>query len=154
MADVTLVIKGLVGSFGACVCFGMLFHTPRHCLLAAAVTGLAGYAGYMAGMALLDSTVGASFIGALIVALLSEWLARRKKAPAIIFSMNGIVPLVPGAGLYRTMLALVLEQYDEAAAIGVETVLVAAGIALAIAVVTVMTRGLRRAGGKPETARK
>ena len=143
MVEVELIVKGLVGSFGACVCFALLFHTPRHCLLAAALTGLAGYAGYMAGMIFLGSTVGASFIGALIVAVLSEWLARRKKAPAIIFSMNGIVPLVPGAGLYRTMLSLVLEEYDQAAAIGVETMLVSAGIALAVAVVTATTRGLR-----------
>ena len=146
MADVIGVLKGLVGSFGACVCFALLFHTPRHCLLGAALTGLAGYAGYLAGMALINSTVGASFIGALVVALMSEWLARRKKAPAIIFSMIGIVPLVPGAGLYRTMLSLVLEEYDQAAQIGVETVLISAGIALAVAVVTATTRGLRRAG--------
>jgi len=144
MADVIGVVKGFVGSFGASVCFALLFNMPRRCLLTASLTGMAGYAAYMGSMALLGSAVGANFIGALVVALAAEWLARRQKAPAIIFSMIGIVPLVPGAGLYRTMLSLVLEEYSQAAAIGVETVLVAASIALAIAVVTVVTRGLKR----------
>ena len=143
MADVIAVLKGLVGSFGACVFFALLFHTPRRCLLTASLTGMAGYAAYLACMALLHSTIGASFVGALVVAVIAEALARAQKAPAVIFSLMGIVPLVPGAGLYRTMLALVLQDYADALAIGVETMLVAAGIALAVATVTLMARGLR-----------
>ncbi len=142
MADLMGVLKGLAGSFGACLCFGLLFHVPKRCLLASALTGLTGYAVYMIGVALLESPVGASFIGALAAALLSEILARRQKAPAIIFSMIGIVPLVPGAGLYSTMLALVLKEYDRAVSTGVETLLISACIALAIALVTLVTRAL------------
>ena len=67
-------------------------------------------------------------------------LARRQKAPAIIYALIGVVPLVPGAGLYRTMLALVLKDYASAAAIGVETVLISGCIALAIAIVTLFAR--------------
>ena len=136
-------VKGVVGSFGASMCFALLFHIPRRCLVAASVTGLVGYVAYMLAMLLFGSPIGANFIGAFIAALLSEWLARRQKAPAIIYSMIGIVPLVPGAGLYRTMLGLVLKKYDQALAVGVETVLIAAGIAFAVALVTVMMRLLR-----------
>lgn len=144
MVDVIAVLKGLAGSFGACVCFALLFHTPKRCLLSASLTGMAGYAAYMAAMTLLHSTIGASFIGALAVAVLAEILARRQKAPAVIFSLMGIVPLVPGAGLYRTMLSLVLKDYGDAVSIGVETMLVAAGIALAVATVTVLARIVQR----------
>ena len=94
----------------------------------------------MGFLALWHSAIGANFIGALVVAVIAEMLARRQKAPAVIFSLMGIVPLVPGAGLYRTMLALVLKDYADAMSIGVETMLVAAGIALAIATVTVLAR--------------
>ena len=76
----------------------------------------------------------------LAVDLLAEMLARRQKAPAIIYALIGVVPLVPGAGLYRTMLALVLKDYASAAAIGVETVLISGCIALAIAIVTLFAR--------------
>ena len=140
MADVIPVLKGLVGSFGASLFFALLFHIPKRCLLSASFTGMAGYATYMACMALWPSAIAANFIGALVVAVIAEILARRQEAPAVIFSLMGIVPMVPGAGLYRTMLALVLKDYADAVSIGVETMLVAAGIALAIATVTVLAR--------------
>ena len=140
MADVIPVLKGLIGSFGASLFFALLFHIPRRCLISASLTGMAGYGVYMGFLALWHSAIGANFIGALVVAVIAEMLARRQKAPAVIFSLMGIVPLVPGAGLYRTMLALVLKDYADAMSIGVETMLVAAGIALAIATVTVLAR--------------
>ena len=144
MAKVIPVLKGLVGSFGASLFFALLFHIPKRCLLSASFTGMAGYGTYMAFMALWRSTIGANFLGALVVAVIAEVLARRQKAPAVIFSLMGIVPMVPGAGLYRTMLALVLQEYSDAVSIGVETMLVSAGIALAIATVTVLARVVRR----------
>ena len=140
------VLKGLAGSFGACVFFAALFHSPRRCVVSASLVGMAGYGVYLAVAALFSSVVGANFIAALVVAALAELLARVQKAPAIIFALIGIIPLVPGAGLYRTMLALVLKSYGEAAAIGVETVLSAGSIALGIAVVTVFTRAQRGRG--------
>ncbi|MBR3503062.1 MAG: threonine/serine exporter family protein [Clostridia bacterium] len=144
MAEVIPALKGLAGSFGACLCFALLFHIPKRCLLSASFTGMAGYGVYMACLALWHSAIGANFIGALAVAVLAEILARRQEAPAVIFSLMGIVPLVPGAGLYRTMLSLVLEDYPDAASIGVETMLVAASIALAVATVTVLVSAVQR----------
>ncbi len=138
--DVVDIVKGLIGSFGAAACFACLFNTPRRCVLPASLGAMAGYGFYMAFMALFGAPVGATFSGAFVVAVLAELLARAQKAPAIIYALIGIVPLVPGAGLYRTMLMLVLREYGSAAAVGVETVLSAGGIALAIAVVAVFAR--------------
>ena len=134
------VIKALAGSFGASLCFAILFNTPRRCLVPASLVSMVGEAVYLAVMALTGTSVGANFVGALAVDLLAEMLARRQKAPAIIYALIGVVPLVPGAGLYRTMLALVLKDYASAAAIGVETVLISGCIALAIAIVTLFAR--------------
>ncbi len=134
------LIKALVGSFGASMCFAVLFNTPRRCILPASLVGMVGYATYTVMLALTESTIGANFIGALAVDVLAEVLARRQKAPAIIFALIGVVPMVPGAGLYRTMLALVLKDYMLAVSIGVETVLISGCIALAIALVTLFAR--------------
>lgn len=139
------VIKALAGSFGASLCFAVLFNTPRRCLVSASLVSMVGEAVYMAVMALTGTAVGANFVGALAVDLLAEMLARRQKAPAIIYALIGVVPLVPGAGLYRTMLALVQKDYAAAVAIGVETMLIAGCIALAIAIVTLF---VRHASGK------
>ena len=133
------VIKGLVGSLGASAFFGILFHIPRRLLVR---VGMAGYGVYLTALALLQSAVGANFVAALAVALAAEILARRQKAPANIFSLIGIVPLVPGGGLYQTMLALVMDDYSAALSTGVQTMLIAGAIALAIAVVAVFFRAL------------
>lgn len=134
------VIKGLVGSLGASAFFGLLFHIPRRLLISVGLVGMIGYGVYLATLELMQSTVGANFVAALVVAALAEILARKQKAPANIFALMGVVPLVPGGGLYRTMLALVLDEYDTAVSTGVETVLIAGAIALAIAVVAVFFR--------------
>ena len=39
--------------------------------------------------------VGASFLGSLILGLLSHVMSRRYKRPVIIFIVPGIIPLVP-----------------------------------------------------------
>ena len=132
------VIKGLVGSLGASAFFGILFHIPRRLLVSVALVGMAGYGVYLTALALLQSAVGANFVAALA----AEILARRQKAPANIFSLIGIVPLVPGGGLYQTMLALVMDDYSAALSTGVQTMLIAGAIALAIAVVAVFFRAL------------
>ena len=138
------VIKGLVGSLGASAFFGLLFHIPRRLLASVALVGMLGYGVYLAALGLLESAVGAKFVAALVVAALAETLARKQKAPANIFALIGVVPLVPGGGLYRTMLALVLDDYGAAVSTGVETVLIAGAIALAIAVVAVLCRARPR----------
>ena len=47
------------------------------------------------------SSVWASFFGAVFVDLSSQILARRLKAPVIIFLIIGVLPLVPGYGIYK-----------------------------------------------------
>ena len=44
-----------------------------------------------------------NFVATMAVALYSEILARIYKAPVTMFLIVGILPLVPGAGIYYTM---------------------------------------------------
>ena len=55
-----------------------------------------------------------NFLAATLISLLSEILARKMKYPAIIFVIPGILPLIPGLGLYNTMLYLVKGNYTNA----------------------------------------
>ena len=130
----------LLGAFGACAFFSMLFHAPRKCVLSTALIGTVGYAVYLLFDHLLSSPAAGAFMASLVIALLSEWMARRQKAPATLFLSGGIIALVPGGGLYRTMLALMQGDYSSAAAFGVETVMIAGCIALAIAPVSALFR--------------
>ena len=73
--------------------------------------------------------IGCNFLATVAVALLAEIFARMFKAPATVFLITGIIPLVPGGGLYYTMDALI----DGNMALFAEKGIEAAGIAGAIA---------------------
>ena len=56
----------------------------------------------------------------------------------------GVIPLVPGYGLYRTMEYMVQTDYMQALAAGMETALVAGAIALSLGFSTVVARNAFR----------
>ena len=88
---------------------------------------------------LFASTLGgilflSNFIAALFVYLYSEFFARRLKAPANIFLIPGIIPLLPGNALYYMMSGLVQGDGAMFAQYGKNTAIITVGIAAGIAV--------------------
>ncbi len=80
--------------------------------------------------------------------ILSELAARWQKMPATVFVTTAIIPIVPGIGLYQTMLKIVeqkVEQkYDQAAALGSSTLSAIGLMALALALSTLLVPSLHR----------
>ena len=60
----------------------------------------------------------------------------KNKKPAIIFTIPGILPLSPGLGIYNTMLYMVQKDFEKGFSKGIDTISIAASIALGILVVT------------------
>ena len=89
--------------------------------------------------------MGGAFFASLAIAGLSELAARLQHAPASIFTSVAVIPLVPGGSLYQTMFYIVQSDYNLAVSKGVETILIAGCIALAIALVTAFTQKSRSA---------
>ncbi|NMB33315.1 MAG: threonine/serine exporter, partial [Clostridium sp.] len=56
----------------------------------------------------------------------------------------GIVPLVPGAGMYYTMLALVQKDFHLAASKGTETFFIAAAISIGVIISTFLSQSIKR----------
>ncbi len=71
-------------------------------------------------------------------------MARYYKKPATVYIIPGIVPLVPGAGMYYTMLALVSKDFYTAINKGTETFFIAAAISLGIIISTSLSRSIKR----------
>lgn len=82
----------------------------------------------------------ASFVGTLAVVLISRIFTVRKKCPITIFLFPGIIPLVPGAGIYYTAYYLVTGQMSLAAVKGLEAVKIAFAIVLGIIFVVSIPR--------------
>ncbi len=124
----------IVYAFFATISFAYIFNAPRKSIFATGLIGSTGWVLYTFFYQILSSKILGSFIGALAIALLSEFAARRFKMPVTVFLTAGIIPLVPGSGLYSTMLYLVQNNYTEAVKNGTETVFIAGAISVAIAI--------------------
>ena len=82
----------------------------------------------------------AYFAGAFSVAIASEFLAYLIKNPATVYLLPGLLPLVPGGGMFQTMRAAVSGNMDTALSLGYATLGAAGAIALGIAIASSIAR--------------
>ncbi len=125
-------IMHMVCPFLGTVGYAVLFNVPKRFYLSCGLTGMAGWLVYHAIASQTLSAAFASFLGTMAVVFLSRVLSVEKKCPITVFLVAGILPLVPGAGIYYTVYYLVTNQLAEAARRGMDSVKVAFAIVLGI----------------------
>lgn len=81
-------------------------------------------------------------IAALFASCMSELFARKFKMPTTIFVFPAIIPLVPGLGLYRSMLCLVNSDIGGFTNEAVKTLFISGIVAVTVAVVNATFRSL------------
>jgi len=135
------LLSALISSLG----FAALFNLRGKKMLYAAVGGLFAWAVYMFVELFTDSPYICAFISSIALTLYSEIMARAQKSPVTVFLVIAVIPLVPGAGLYRTMNYFMHRQPDLAAAQSLYTLLFAASMSAGIALTTVLFQIILRA---------
>lgn len=125
-------IMHVVCPFMGTIGYAVLFNVPRRFYLCCGLTGTAGWLVYRAIVSRNASAAAASFLGTMVVVLISRILTVQMKCPITIFLVAGILPLVPGAGVYYTVYYLVTNQLAEASRRGMDAVKVAFAIVLGI----------------------
>lgn len=138
----------LPAAFIGTVGFSALFGAPRKYYLSCGVAGMLGWALYL--LLVRDTTlsvVGAAFFAALLVAAISHLLAGVRHCPVTVFLICGIIPLVPGGGVFWTAYHLEANHLQLAATTGFValkvTIAIAGGIILATAIGTRIYRRLK-----------
>lgn len=127
------MIWKIAGAFVAVVAFSLLIEVPKKYLVLAGIVGGVGGGVYAACADLGQmGPVMASFWSAFAVALLSHSFARIFKAPVTLFLIAGILPTVPGAGMYRIVYYMISQDTAMAGYYLVQTLEIAGVIALAI----------------------
>ena len=124
-----------VVSFASVVAFAILFHAPRQEWIWCGITGMAGWAAYWVLVQMQYSLAIASLAAAIVLTLLSRILAMVRCCPMTVFITGGIFPLVPGAGIYYTVYYFIVGEEQLCLAKGVETLKIAAAIAIGIVLV-------------------
>lgn len=118
-------------SYLATIAFAIIINVPRRNLNLAGWAGMIGWLTYWGLMvAVHPGRMVANLVGAFAIGLAGMVFARWRKAPVILFTIPGLVPLVPGATAYQAVRALVLGQLGAAGGYLVRVILVAGAIAV------------------------
>lgn len=133
-----ILIQCLAALFASAF-FGELLRQPRGSIPYTALIGLNGYIIYL----LLNSNTLAFFVAALAVGLLCELTARIQHRATTVYLVAAIIPLVPGLGLYRTMMFIAQDDYNQALSMGVQTLAGLGAIAVALTISTTLFANLR-----------
>ena len=130
----TFVIQ-LAASYFATVGFSLIFQIPRKYLLVSGIPGALGYIAFF----LLKPVIGLSLsflVGAMVLTLAARILAVILLCPYTVFLISGIVPLVPGSGLFLTVFYFLRGDYAASGTKGVETILTLGAILLGIVIIS------------------
>jgi hypothetical protein len=130
-------------AFISCLGFGVLFNVQKRTLLLAAVNGAIGWTILLSLDIPQVSYIFANLLSALVVGLLAELFAVIQKTPATSFIVIGIIPLVPGFRVYRSMLFFVRGNLDKGISEGVHSCFMAVAIAVGIILSTSIVRMIR-----------
>ena len=84
--------------------------------------------------------IAAYFVATLFAALYSEIMARIRKYPAISYLVVSIIPLLPGAGVYRSTASILVGDMAGATSNSMQTVSIAGAIAVGILIISTLAR--------------
>lgn len=130
-----MMFTQVIGAFIGVAAIAIIFGVPRKFLIHSGCVGAVGWLVYLSFIQMGWSNVLSMFFAAFVVALISHTFARIFKTPVTLFLISGILPLVPGLGMYRMVHNLLTENNSIAGAYLNETLQIAGMIALAIFIV-------------------
>jgi len=130
------LLMAYLGSLG----FGILYNHRGKKLVLASLGGLLAWAVYLLVNRLTPSPYPCAFVASAALTIYSELVARIHKTPVTGMLGTAVIPLIPGAGLFRSVSAMMLKNAEQATAQGTYTVLFAASMASGITVTTLIFR--------------
>ncbi len=120
--------------------FGILFNVPRQSLFACCLTGALGRTVRLAALDAGANLEGASYLGAVAVAITGYLMARLYHTPRTIFTVTGVIPMVPGVTAFSSMLDFANGNILAGLVSGTQTVMVGGALALGLTTVRIITR--------------
>lgn len=112
---VLLMLEDAFWSAIAATGFAILFNVPKRTLWGCALAGATGHVVRTFFIEMFGTPIEiATLFGATGVGFLGAYLATRLRAPSLIFSVTGAIPMVPGLFAYSAMIALIQVTVEDA----------------------------------------
>lgn len=131
--------------------YGVFFDLRGRKLVAAALGGGVGWLAFLAlsGGA---SDIPQYFAGAVAISAYAEAMARVQRAPVTVYLAPALIPLVPGGGIYETMLHALNGENALFLEVGIHTLIIAGALAFGVvtcsSIIRLLTSRQRRPGGR------
>lgn len=133
------ILKDFIVHFGSSFLtafgFTILYNIPKKVVLPASLTGAIGWTTHFF---LINYFLTVNFIATIIasffIAFVSQIFARRLKKPVILFTLPGLIPLVPGGMVYNMMRAFVEGNTEIGFQFAINTFLTAGALALGLSI--------------------
>jgi uncharacterized membrane protein YjjB (DUF3815 family) len=139
-----MIIEQLATSFIASGAFGIIFNAPKKSLIKCGLVGMMGWALYIVLVDNQVDTILATFASSFFIAVISQFFAKIYKTPIIIFSVAGIIPLVPGGLAYDAMRNFVENDYNGALQLAAKAFMISGAIAMGLVFSEVINQMIRR----------
>lgn len=133
------VLSAFIASFA----FGIIFNIKGKNLFFAAVCGALGWFVYKFSMKIGASDTMAMFFASIALSGYSEIFARILKTPVTTFVIAALIPLVPGGGMYYTMVEAINGDVMNSLEIGIETLALAGVLAIGVLLVSTTTKTIK-----------
>lgn len=136
-------------AFLACAGFSVVFNIYNLTgTLICCAGGALGWLVYLLVLLTGASDLVGYFVAGMAIAAFSEWMARIRKCPVTGYLLVSFFPLVPGAGIYYTMLYAIQGETALAAERGMHTLWIAGCLALGVLVMASLVRMIISLRGK------
>jgi len=133
-----LVLQGGMALL-ATVGFAVLFNVPPRLL---AACGVVGVGGHLVRYGLLQNGASpalAAYIGALFVGLFGYGISTRYKLPRLVFTVTGIITMIPGIPAYEVLLYFYEGDINGGLAAGIYATLITGAVAAGLSTARLLT---------------
>ncbi len=138
------MFENIFFAFVGTVAFSMLFNVHSRYYFYCGMTGAAGWLCYCL-IVPHASSVLATFLGTMLVVLISRILAVWRRCPITVFLISGIFPLIPGTSVYNTAYYFVRNDLVMAAQRGIMALKLGFAIVLGIVIILSIPKEFFRA---------
>ena len=109
-------------------------YVPKNSISKVGFIGAGSWCIYKILTGLNINSIISTFLATCFISIMSEILARKFKKASTVYLLPSILPLVPGVGLYNTMMFFVQKDIEQGLQLGINTFMLAIAMASGILV--------------------